>query len=313
MSKMARRCRRSWYYASNIMRSLMPNWCFRRRLASLLAEAADRPDVQQRVDYYLKHDQPFTVGPCARSIASLRPDGMTTYFFDMRNVARYFSGDLRLSYRFGDITAVPEVPAFVKSRPIDGDNCNAVLMKLNQIRHFVFVRDRRRFVDKQEAAVWRGKSMGKPARQDFVSRFRESSLCDVGLIDARLAGQPGHRPFMSIANRLAYRYIVSIEGNDVATNLKWIMSSSSLCCMARPRFETWFMEGSLVPDQHYVLLLDDYSDLEEKVAWYNRHPAAAQAIITQANTYVDQFRDRHRERLIALAVLERYFRLSGQL
>ena len=35
--------------------------------------------------------------------------------------------------------------------------------------------------------------------------------------------------------------------------------------MPKPKFETWFMEGILVADQHYILIKDDYSDLEENL------------------------------------------------
>lgn len=36
---------------------------------------------------------------------------------------------------------------------------------------------------------------------------------------------------MSVEDQKRYRYIVSLEGYDVATNLKWIMNSNSLCLM----------------------------------------------------------------------------------
>ena len=42
--------------------------------------------------------------------------------------------------------------------------------------------------------------------------------------------------------------------------------------MTPPRFETWFMEGRLVPDVHYVALAEDYSDLEAKLAEFGFAP-----------------------------------------
>ena len=56
---------------------------------------------------------------------------------------------------------------------------------------------------------------------------------------------------------------MSLEGIDVATNLKWIMSSNSLCFSPKLRYETWFMEGKLVPGVHFVEVRDDFDDLAE--------------------------------------------------
>ncbi len=118
---------------------------------------------------------------------------------------------------------------------------------------------------------------------------------------------------MSIDEQLRNKFIISIEGNDVATNLKWIMSSNSLCLMRRPRFETWFMEGALVPGHHYVLLKDDFSDLEEKLDYYRSSPEEAIGIIQNANAYVEQFKDPVLEQLLGVLVMQRYFTLTNQM
>ena len=39
-----------------------------------------------------------------------------------------------------------------------------------------------------------------------------------------------------------HKFILCIEGNDVASNLKWVMSSNSVAVMPKPKFESWFME-----------------------------------------------------------------------
>jgi hypothetical protein len=117
---------------------------------------------------------------------------------------------------------------------------------------------------------------------------------------------------MSIADQLKFKFVISLEGNDVATNLKWIMLSNSVCFMRKPRVESWFMEGSLIPNHHYVLLDDEFSDLEDKINYYTKHTDKAMAIIKNANQYAMQFLDTRREKLISLLVLRKYFDLSGQ-
>ena len=105
---------------------------------------------------------------------------------------------------------------------------------------------------------------------------------------------------------------MALEGNDVASNLKWVMSSNSLAVMTRPTCETWFMEGTLVAGYHYVEVKEDFSDLPEKLQYYIKHPEQAEDIIRHAHEYVRQFQDKERENLISLMVLDKYFRLSGQ-
>lgn len=82
--------------------------------------------------------------------------------------------------------------------------------------------------------------------------------------------------------------------------------------MPRPRYETWFMEGTLQPGVHYVELRDDFADLDEKIAWYDSHLAEAEAIIENAHRHYRQFSDARNETLVSLLVLQKYFERSGQ-
>ena len=102
------------------------------------------------------------------------------------------------------------------------------------------------------------------------------------------------------------------ERIDVATNLKWIMSSNSLAVMPKPTYETWYMEGKLMPNYHYVEIKHDYSDLKEKMQYYSSHPEEAKKIIKNANEWYNQFIDKKRERLISLLVLDKYFKNTVQ-
>ena len=116
---------------------------------------------------------------------------------------------------------------------------------------------------------------------------------------------------MTLFEHLDYKFVICLEGNDVASNLKWVMSSNSLAVMPRPTCETWFMEGRLIPNVHYVEIKPDYSDLRERLQYYIEHPEEAEAIIKNANEYVAQFKDNKREKLISLLVVDKYFRMTG--
>jgi spore maturation protein CgeB len=66
------------------------------------------------------------------------------------------------------------------------------------------------------------------------------------------------------------------------------------------------MEGTLVPNYHYIEVKPDFSDLEERLTFYIEHPDEAEAIIRHAHEYVAQFQDKGRERLISLLVMKKY-------
>ena len=116
-----------------------------------------------------------------------------------------------------------------------------------------------------------------------------------------------HSEKLTIGEHLDYKFIMSLEGNDVASNLKWVMSSNSIAVTPRLTCETWFMEGTLRPNYHYIEVKDDFSDLEERLQYYIEHPDEAEAIIRHAHEYVAQFRDKKREKLISLLALKKYF------
>ena len=268
-----------------------------------------RGKIYERVSYYNKLISPFQNEDLPYTVDSFRKNCSTSYYLDLKPLLNCYPGNLRFSAQMGDIRNIPDVPSFVKSRPIDGDNKNSVLLKLNQVRHYYTYPDKTMFSDKIGKVVWRG-ACHQPNRQAFVKEFYNKSFCDVGDVNKSSIGMPYHKSFMSIPDQLKFKYILSLEGNDVATNLKWIMASNSLCFMPKPIFETWFMEGLLIPGYHYVELNPDLSDLEEKVDYYNSNELEAVEIINNANSYSKMFFDASAENIVSFLVVDRYFDLS---
>jgi len=304
--------RRVTYYIKGVARDFVPQPLYDARLAHVLRgleRDLPEPDVLARVNYYNKLTADaadgFTAGP--------RPkvrDG-SRYYYDLMEARRYFPKSLGLRYLFGDVIHVPDEPTIVKSRPIAGDNRNSVVLKLDRFRHFQLFLDPYPFEAKHPRAVWRGEVGIMPWRQRLVDRHRNTPRCDLG--EMPVGNEPIQATsYLSPLGQMRFKYILSIEGNDVATNLKWVMASNSLCLMPAPRYETWFMEGRLVAGYHYVQLRDDYADLDDRIDYYEAHPDEAAAIIANAQAHVRQFSDRKRERLISLLVLQKYFERTGQ-
>ncbi|WP_251048411.1 glycosyl transferase family 90 [Halomonas sp. ISL-56] len=305
------------FYAQHAVHRLLPSALLHRQRINLLRSFKALPEDEQRqilfrVNYCNQLEEDVELPEQAVSLANFKREKSGTYYLDLLSVLRYFPPDQRFCHRFGDVTTVPDVPTLVKSRPINDYNQNSILLKLNRVRHYYTVKDSHRYDDKLDLVVWRGFCHQEHRRQ-FIRDFYDHPLCNVGDTHKNAHGQPWHRHFMSVPEQLKYKFVLSIEGKDVATNLKWIMASNSLCFMRRPRFETWFMEGTLLPDYHYVQLKDDYSDLEEKVIFYRDNPAEAKKIIANANRYFAQFMHTDRERLIGLLVMQKYFERTYQL
>ncbi|EDP57751.1 glycosyl transferase family 90 [Vibrio sp. AND4] len=303
------------YYFSNALSMLIPGFVYRAQAKRLLATLTEteKQYCLERVNYYNKCERSFAVNsqePDYAKIGEFKKTKGWTYFFDTRQVIRYFSPEFAFNYLNGDVTHIPSVPSFIKSRPIHDENHNSVVLKLNQVRHFKFVDDKIRYQDKKDMTAWRGVGF-QPHRQTVIHAFYDHPQCNIGQTRPQ-EGQPWEKGFMSIEEQLQYKFLLCIEGNDVATNLKWAMSSNSLVIMSKPKYETWFMEGKLEAGIHYVEVKDDYSDLPEKMDYYLANEQQALAIIENAHQWVEQFKDKHKERLISLMVADKYFNLSQQ-
>ena len=290
----------------NLYLGAMVRWLINMPIAKHQHEALN-PDQQLRLDAYCKLQAIQYLPDDALTARSLSLKKRSHYVGDLWQVlVPHFLND-RFLREFGDVTWVPAMPSFVKSRPIAENNQNAVLLPLDARRHLVFPEDPYTFDLKQAKIVWRGAAT-QAHRQKFLSRAHGLACCDVGDPSLPL-GHPHHRPRLSMFGQMRFKYLVSIEGNDVATNLKWIMNSNSLCLMPKPRFETWFLESQLLPGVHYVELNEDFSNLQAVFDHYERHPEEAIQIIGQAQAYANKFKDRDSERLLTQQVVFKYVEL----
>jgi hypothetical protein len=289
---------------------LKPAALYRASLPGILERAHeyDQALIDERVNYCNQLTAPFRL-EVPMTLGTFQHDGNTSMQMDLKSVLRYFDQSQCFNCVLGDTTKNPDTPSFLKSRPIDGEIQNSVLLKLNSARHYTFINDPTPFEKKENMAIWRGTVFKRRRRIALIENCFDHPQCDLGDTDKKKIGQPTYRPFITLSEQLRNKFIISVEGNDVATNTKWIMSSNSLCFMPRPRYETWFMEGRLKPDHHYVLLKDDFSDLGEKIDYYSRHTDAALEIIAHAQKYVSPFLDRKLEQLVALRVAQKYFEL----
>ena len=303
------------------------------RLEAIIAEAKARPDygyILKRVDFYNKMSEKRPLPINAHTIGVYRLDKEVrrilkskdnealakTYFFDSYDIWRWFDGNLKAGHFFGDNREVLPYPMITKTRPICDDNTNNVLLNLDKNRHFVFLNDTTPFDQKENRMICRCCINWQPQRIALFEKYFGADWCDMGFV-----GNNPNNTYpeqwrgnkISLYDHLRYKFISCLEGFDVASNLKWVMSSNSIAVTTKPVVESWFMESQLIPDYHFICIKDDLSDLKEKLYYYIAHPELCLQIVKHANEYVAQFRDAKREQAIAILVMEKYFRMTEQI
>jgi hypothetical protein len=211
-----------------------------------------------------------------------------------------------------------DLPAIVKVRYIDNHK-GGILGPLEYGRHWD-LRDAHSYKglwkDKLSECIWRGTPTGiqdygeqpqdwKNTRMAFCykwsNKFNVGITCTWDRWDSSLI-----KPSMTIHEMLNYKYIISIPGNDKDSGINWKLASNSLVIMAKPKIESWLMEGLLEPYVHYVPLKDDYSDLEEQLKWCTDNDDKCQDIVKNANTFMKQFEDMEVEKRIFSKIKEHY-------
>ncbi|MEJ6579480.1 MAG: glycosyl transferase family 90 [Akkermansiaceae bacterium] len=310
------RLRKCLFYGRGFLEhSLVPDSHYRKQLQQKLDSLSPENEARilNRVHYYNKFEQTGEIPESALRLDQLKSTNKTAYYYDFRRVIRFFPKEMRTALRFGDVQDVSDFPRIVKTRPIQEPHENSILLRLNSIRHFRPITDTLPYSEKADGIVWRGK-VKKDHRQIILKAHFEHPLCNFGKTNELNEGEDPRwkKPWMGITEQLRHKFILSVEGNEVATNLKWIAQSNSLCFMTKPKFESWFMEGRLEAAKHYVELQDDYTDLPEKLDHYLAHPDEAQRIISNFKAYYDQFRDPEEELLISLLVVRKYLISTGQ-
>jgi len=187
-----------------------------------------------------------------------------------------------------------------------------IIWKLATRRHYglvpqVIVKDRP-WDQKKDMAVFRGQLTG--SRDGFDKHRSPVENClnlrrcrlvynhaNSTLVNARLTDTRGRLPdvlngvtlttsSVTMRHLLRYKGIVMLEGNDVASGLKWALLSDSVVLMPLPKHTSWVMEELLQPWVHYVPLNEEATDVERKMQWILDHQDVARRIAAAATLWM---------------------------
>jgi hypothetical protein len=234
----------------------------------------------------------------------------------------------------GDCRSRLAEPVFVKSRLVADRDAPSVLLPLDHSRHWrdlAVVDDHDiPYADKTSELLWRGGTTGVfrggGPGNPYSSRYHVASVPpragrDIGYSEIVQIDQTGAdlpmetirarlRPPLGIARQLRARFLLSLEGNDVATGLKWMLHSNSTVVMPHPTCESWACEGALVPYEHYVPVRDDLSDLDEVQDWCCTHLRDCEEIARNGKRFIAGFLDRRNEQDLCNRVVAAYLAVS---
>ena len=220
-------------------------------------------------------------------------------------------------------------PLFAKVR----QNCVHETCKKNKIESIIVPLNRKRHLgvaslvpendiawdEKIGKAVWRGK-FGKihdsikdtnDMKFALVSRYVNSTIVDAKFSKHTKGAPPSMiGSYMDMKEQLHYKYIISIEGNDVSSGLKWMLFSNSVVLMAKPKWESWAMESMLEEYVHYLPIERDMSNVEKVINWAEEHPEQTRLIAERSTLFIYDllfhFKAYSDEQEIMISIMERF-------
>jgi hypothetical protein len=222
-------------------------------------------------------------------------------------------------YSRGDIQHKENMSILCKNRWI-GNIHSVILRCLDFDRHWFYIYNKPKdilFENKKNIAFWRGTTTGQPNRDGnrfklVENWFNRTDNIDVGfsfICQNKENYQKYVKGKCDISKFLEYKYIISVEGNDKDSGLNWKLNSNSLVLMPKPRVTSWLMETTLIPNYHYVLLKDDFTDLHQKIYWCNNNQNKCKEIIKNANIFMRQFTDNKKEEQLEIDIINKYFEI----
>jgi len=196
---------------------------------------------------------------------------------------------------FGDApVGCTHLPWFAKTRRVNESNAGAILWPLNIERHYARLAEVKDsdtpWQNKTEIVLWRGADTNFGERARILRRHFARRNIDVALTEVY---DPSHQDLkgspLPLTKMLKHKYLLSLEGNDVASGLKWMLYSNSVVLMSTPTFETWAAESLLSPFVHYIPVDRSLNDIDERIKWARANDGEALMIAENASRFAKFF------------------------
>jgi hypothetical protein len=281
-----------------------------------------QPSYEERITFYLGNiiNGNINYNLLKENLNKLNADN-TIYDEKLKILLLKTNNISNFSFYCGDNEHDKNIETLMKNRCCD--NMGVILRCLNFSRHWTSYYNKPKdipFDKKLNCVFWRGTTTGQQHRLgnrfNMIKKwFNKEENIDVGFSNI-CQGKNEYENYVKgkcgIHDFLKHKYILSIEGNDKDSGINWKLNSNSVVLMPKPRVTSWLMETTLIPDYHYVLIKDDFSDLKEKVEWCDKNQDKCKEIIKNSNNFMDQFKDNEIEEKLETDVINKYFELIKQ-
>ncbi|KAI9004761.1 glycosyl transferase family 90-domain-containing protein [Gaertneriomyces semiglobifer] len=145
--------------------------------------------------------------------------------------------------------------------------------------------------DKIPKAVWRGASLGgNEVRAKLMEVSKGKPWADIELLDW---GDKSviQKKLFSMSDHCKYQYLIHTEGNTYSGRLKYLFQCNSVVIIHKMSWQQHFHpllkhEG---PDQNYVLVERDWSDLEKKIMELNADPRLREKIARNGKRFANLY------------------------
>ncbi|MEO1103411.1 MAG: glycosyl transferase family 90 [Pseudomonadota bacterium] len=260
-------------------------------------------------------------------------DGLfKNYIAQMQGVAAMAGEDKPFLVWAGDNRRSFSIPTLVRSRTIEHPGLG-VLQRFRPPPRVPETRDLTEsdipFRDKADRLVWRGMTTGRfhaaPGELGYGPRYyvaRALKRIDDPSVDIGYSSRVQHslmsrktradvdaamRPSLLVEEMLKARYILSLEGNDIATGLRWALHSNSCVVMPAPTAESWLMEAQLVPMEHYVPVAPNLHNLAATLAWCRSNIGECEKIAANGREFMARLLDEDSETALSAEVAKTFF------
>ncbi|MEM8552512.1 MAG: glycosyl transferase family 90 [Pseudomonadota bacterium] len=254
------------------------------------------------------------------------------YVAPMIELAAEAGHDAPFMVAVGDNRRSLPAPAFVRARRV-GHPGLGVIQRFRSHNHtpdtFKITGADIPFEKKADQLVWRGATTGRfkqrAGENGFSSRYfvmaaqraiddpridiGYSSLAQMHVVPPHLKAQVSAaiRAKLSWDEMLNARFLLVLEGNDVATALPWVLHANSCPIMPTPLFESWFCESALRRNVHYAPVSPDLSDLQPVFDACVCERRASARIAANGRQFIQAFLDDDAEHALALEVAKTVF------
>ena len=222
-SSNAKRRKLLYYLYHTPLVYFFPSIISRLRLKNILNNSFQEEYIQSRVSYYFKKTSNFRVSNEGKNLSELFwnqffKNKQNSHFIDFYNLLQFFNKKNKVDFIYSTKDYIdssiakkhPPYPTFVKSRPVGFNNQNSILLKLNQVKLFHFIKDPKKFENKKNQAVWRGDIRNNSQRKYFVKNFYRIPLFDIGQTSPK-QDVAWMKSFMSIKDQLDYKFIFCLR------------------------------------------------------------------------------------------------------